>query len=199
MSKQIRPALVLIVLLTIITGFVYPLAVTGLAQLAFRDQANGSLIARNGAVVGSELIGQWFVSERYFRPRPSATVGTDPKDPTKAVAMPYNAAASGGSNLGATSKALAERVQADVELLGVQPGMTVPPDLVTASGSGLDPHISPAAAEMQVIRVAQARGISPERIRELVRETMEDRLFGLLGEPRVNVLRLNLRLDALRL
>ena len=165
MSAHIRPALVLIVLLTMITGMIYPLAVTGVAQLAFPKQANGSLIMRNGAVVGSELIGQWFVSERYFHPRPSATIGANPNDPTKTVAMPYNAAASGGSNLGPTSKALAERVQADVELLGVQPGMTVPPDIVTASGSGLDPHISPAAAEIQVIRVATARGVAPGALR----------------------------------
>jgi potassium-transporting ATPase KdpC subunit len=196
MSRQIRPALVFIVLLTIITGLVYPLAVTGIAQLAFPKQANGSLILRNGAVVGSELIGQWFASDRYFHPRPSATAGIDPNDPTKTVAMPYNAAASSGSNLGPTSKALTERVQADAVTYAGTAGK-IPADLVTTSGSGLDPHISPAAADLQVARVAQARGIAPERIRELVRETTEDRLFGVLGEPMVNVLRLNLRLDAL--
>lgn len=198
MSRQIRPALVLIVLLTIITGLLYPLAVTGVAQLAFPDQANGSLIVRNGAVVGSELIGQWFASDRYFHPRPSATVGADPNDPTKMVATPYNAAASGGSNLGPTSKALSERVQADAAAYTGATGKT-PADLVTTSGSGLDPHISPAAADVQVARVAQARAIAPEHIRELVRETTEDRLLGFLGEPMVNVLRLNLRLDALSL
>ena len=196
MSRQIRPALVLILLLTIITGLLYPLAVTGVAQLALPRQANGSLIVRNGAVVGSELTGQWFASDRYFHPRPSATVGAHPNDPTKTVTMPYNAAASGGSNLGPTSKALSERVQGDA---GAYTGATgkIPADLVTTSGSGLDPHISPAAADLQAPRVAQARGIAPERIRELVRETTEHRLFGLLGEPTVNVLRLNLRLDAL--
>lgn len=197
MSRQIRPALVLILLLTIITGLLYPLAVTGVAQLAFPRQANGSLIVRNGAVVGSELIGQWFASDRYFHPRPSATAGVDPNDPTKSVAMPYNAAASGGSNLGPTSKALSERVQADAAAYTGAAGKIIPADLVTTSGSGLDPHISPATADVQVARVAQARGIAPERVRELVRETTEHRLFGLLGEPRVNVLRLNLRLDAL--
>lgn len=196
MSRQIRPALVLILLLTIITGLLYPLAVTGVAQLAFPTQANGSLILRNGAVVGSELIGQWFASERYFHPRPSATMGADPNDPTKTVALPYNAAASSGSNLGPTSKALSERVQADA-VAYAGPASKIPADLVTASGSGLDPHISPAAADVQVARVAQARGVASERIRELVRETTEHRLFGLLGEPTVNVLRLNLRLDAL--
>jgi potassium-transporting ATPase KdpC subunit len=196
MSQQTRPALVLIVLLTIITGLLYPLAVTGVAQLALPRQANGSLIVRNGAVVGSELIGQWFASDRYFHPRPSATMGAEPNDPTKTVATPYNAAASSGSNLGPTSKALAERVHADA---GAYTGATgkIPADLVTTSGSGLDPHVSPAAADVQVARVAQARGIAPERVLELVRETTEHRLFGLLGEPTVNVLRLNLRLDAL--
>jgi K+-transporting ATPase ATPase C chain len=198
MSRQIRPAIVMILLLTIITGLVYPLAVTGVAQLAFPKQANGSLILRNGAVVGSELIGQWFASDGYFHPRPSATAAVDPNDPMKTVAMPYNAAASGGSNLGPTSKVLAERVQAEAASY-TGAADTIPADLVTTSGSGLDPHISPVAADLQVARVAQARGIAPERIRELVRETTEDRLFGVLGEPRVNVLHLNLRLDGLSL
>jgi potassium-transporting ATPase KdpC subunit len=196
MTRQIRPALVLILLFTIVTGLLYPLAVTGIAQLVFPDQANGGLIVRNGAVIGSELIGQWFASDRYFHPRPSATSGADPNDPTKTVALPYNAAASSGSNLGPTSKALAERVQADAAAYIGAAGK-IPQDLVTTSGSGLDPHISPAAADVQVARVAQARGIPPQRIRELVREMTEDRLFGFLGEPQVNVLRLNLRLDAL--
>jgi K+-transporting ATPase ATPase C chain len=196
MSREIRPAIVLIVLLTIITGLLYPLAVTAVAQLAFPEQANGSLILRNGAVVGSELIGQWFASDRYFHPRPSATAGADPNDPTKTIALPYNAAASSGSNLGPTSKALSERVQADAVAYAGTAGK-IPADLVTTSSSGLDPHISPAAADVQIARVVQARGIAPERIRELVRESTEDRLFGFLGEPRVNVLHLNLRLDAL--
>ena len=195
MSQQIRPALVLIVLLTIATGLAYPLAVTGIAQLAFPWQANGSLIVRNGTVVGSELIGQWFASDRYFHPRPSATTDTDPSDPTKTVAAPYNATASVGSNLGPTSKALVERVAADAAAYA-GPGGSIPADLVTASGSGLDPHISPAAAEWQVTRVAQARGLPAERLRHLIRDATEGRLFGIFGEPRVNVLELNLALDA---
>ncbi|MFO1146609.1 MAG: K(+)-transporting ATPase subunit C, partial [Rhodospirillales bacterium] len=145
MTKQIRPALVLLVLLTIATGLAYPFAVTGLARLAFPDQANGSLIVRNGTVVGSALIGQWFESDRYFHPRPSATSAADPADPTKTVAAPYNAAASAGSNLGPTSKVLVDRVAADVAAYSGEKGR-VPADLVTTSASGLDPHISPAAA-----------------------------------------------------
>lgn len=195
MSKQIRPALVLLVLLTIATGLAYPFAVTGLAQLAFPDQANGSLIVRNGAVVGSELIGQWFESDRYFHPRPSATTAADLNDPTKTVAAPYNAVASAGSNLGPTSKALVDRVAADVAAYSTA-AASIPADLVTTSGSGLDPDISPAAAERQVARVAQARKLPDERVRGLVRAATEGRLFGIIGEPRVNVLQLNLALDA---
>ena len=195
MTKQIRPALVLLVLLTIATGLAYPFAVTGLARLAFPDQANGSLIVRNGTVVGSALIGQWFETDRYFHPRPSATSAADPADATRTVAAPYNAAASAGSNLGPTSKALVDRVAADVAAYAGA-AASIPADLVTTSGSGLDPHISPAAAERQVARVAQARKLPDERVRELVRAAIEGRLFGIIGEPRVNVLQLNLALDA---
>ena len=195
MTKQIRPALVLLVLLTIATGLAYPFAVTGLARLAFPDQANGSLIVRNGTVVGSALIGQWFETDRYFHPRPSATSAADPADATRTVAAPYNAAASAGSNLGPTSKALVDRVAADVAAYAGA-AASIPADLVTTSGSGLDPYISPAAAERQVARVAQARKLPDERVRELVRAAIEGRLFGIIGEPRVNVLQLNLALDA---
>ena len=194
MLSHLRPALVLLLLFTLVTGVLYPLAVTGIAALAFPEQAAGSLIVRNGAVVGSTLIGQWFGSDRYFHPRPSATTAADPADPTKTVAAPYNAAASAGSNLGPTSKALVDRVATDVAVYaGVAEG--IPADLVTTSGSGLDPHISPAAAERQVARVAQARKLPDERVRELVRDATEGRLFGIIGEPRVNVLQLNLALD----
>lgn len=195
MTNQIRPALVLLVLLTIATGLAYPFAVTGLARLAFPDKANGSLIVRNGTVVGSALIGQWFETDRYFHPRPSATSAADPADATRTVAAPYNAAASAGSNLGPTSKALVDRVAADVAAYAGA-AASIPADLVTASGSGLDPHISPAAAERQVARVAQARKLPDERVRDLVRDATEGRLFGIIGEPRVNVLQLNLALDA---
>ena len=194
MLQHVRPAIVLVILLTLITGLAYPLAVTGIAQVVFPAQANGSLIERDGKVVGSALIGQPFAEDKYFHGRPSATTDTDPKDPTKTIPAPYNAANSAGSNLGPTSKALAERVRGDVaKLSGKGP---VPADLVTTSGSGLDPDISPAAAEFQVARVAKARGLPEEKVRTLVAGATEGRTLGLLGEPRVNVLQLNLALDA---
>jgi potassium-transporting ATPase KdpC subunit len=196
MLKDLRPAIVFIVALTLITGLLYPLAMTGLAGLIFPYQAQGSLIERDGKVIGSALIGQEFTSDRYFHGRPSATTAPDPADATKTVPAPYNAANSGGSNLGPTNKALIERVQGDVEKLKQENASTaVPIDLVTTSGSGLDPHISPAAALFQVARVAKARGMSEDRVRELVNEQTEGRTLGLFGEPRVNVLVLNLALD----
>ena len=196
MLKEIRPAIVLIVALTLITGLAYPLAMTGLAGVIFPYQSQGSFIERDGKVVGSELIGQTFTSDKYFHGRPSATTGPDPADPSKSVSQPYNAANSGGSNLGPTNKALIDRVKADVDTLKQEnPSESVPQDLVTTSGSGLDPHISPEAAFFQVPRIAKARNIPDYRVRQLIQERVEGRMFGLLGEPRVNVLALNLALD----
>lgn len=198
MLKEIRPALVFIVALTIITGLIYPLTITGIAQAVFPSQARGSLIEQGGKVIGSALIGQQFTQAKYFHGRPSATTAPDPKDPSKSVGAPYNAANSGGSNLGPTSKTLAERVRADVvELRDENPSGSVPVDLVTTSGSGLDPNISPEAAYFQVPRVAMTRHLSEDRVRALVASRIEGRTFGLLGEPRVNVLKLNLALDKL--
>jgi K+-transporting ATPase ATPase C chain len=197
MLKEIRPAIVFVVALTLITGLVYPLVMTGVAQALFPRQANGSLIEKNGKVIGSELIGQVFTDAKYFHGRPSATNAPDPKDSTKTIDAPYNAANSMGSNLGPTNKALADRVRADVAKLKAEnPNAAVPIDLVTTSGSGLDPDISPEAALFQVPRVAKARSIPEERLRQLVNDNTEGRAFGLLGEPRVNVLQLNLALDA---
>jgi potassium-transporting ATPase KdpC subunit len=198
MLREIRPAIVVLVALTLITGVAYPLAMTGIAEVIFPHQAQGSLIERDGHVIGSELIGQTFTSDKYFHGRPSATTAPDPKDSTKTVAAPYNAANSGASNLGPSNKALIDRVQGDIDTLKKEnPSATVPIDLVTTSASGLDPDISPEGALFQVPRVAKARNLPEDRVRQLVAEYTEGRLFGLLGEPRVNVLQLNLALDKL--
>jgi potassium-transporting ATPase KdpC subunit len=197
MIREIRPAIILVVALTLITGLVYPLAMTAIAGAIFPKQAEGSLIEKDGKVVGSILIGQEFKDDKYFHGRPSATTAPDPNDSTKTVPAPYNAANSGGSNLGPTSKALADRVTADVDKLKAEnPGSSVPVDLVTTSASGLDPDVSPEGALFQVPRVAKARNMPEERVRELVTQNTQGRLGGLLGEPRVNVLALNLALDA---
>ncbi|HEY2754188.1 MAG TPA: K(+)-transporting ATPase subunit C [Pseudolabrys sp.] len=198
MLREIRPAIILLLALVAITGLAYPLVMTGIAGVIFPDQAQGSLIDRDGKVVGSRLIGQEFDDAKYFHGRPSATTGPDPKDPTKTVSQPYNAANSGGSNLGPTSKALADRIKADYDKLKAEnPSAPVPVDLVTTSGSGLDPNISPAAALFQVPRVAKARNLPEDRVRQLVEEHIRGRLLGLIGQPRVNVLLLNLALDQL--
>jgi len=198
MIREIRPAIVVLLTLTLITGLAYPLAMTGIAQAIFPSQAQGSLIERDGTVVGSALIGQQFTSDKYFHGRPSATTAPDPNDSTKTVPAPYNAANSGGSNLGPSNKALIDRVQGDVEALKKEnPSMPVPADLVTTSASGLDPDISPEAALFQVPRVAKVRNLPEDRVRQLVTDNTQGRLLGLLGEPRVNVLQLNLALDKL--
>jgi K+-transporting ATPase ATPase C chain len=197
MLKEIRPAIIILVLLTLITGLAYPLAMTAIAGVLFPRQAEGSLIESDGKVVGSALIGQEFKDDKYFHGRPSATTTADPADATKTVPAPYNAANSSGSNLGPTSKALADRVKEDVDKLKAEnPKATVPIDLVTTSASGLDPDISPEGALFQVPRVAKARKMPEDRVRQLVEENTAGRLAGLFGEPRVNVLALNLALDA---
>ena len=198
MLREIRPAVVMIVGLTILTGLAYPLAMTGIAQVLFPRQANGSLIEKDGKVIGSELIVQNFEKPGYFHGLPSATTATDPKNPSKTIPAPYNAASSGGSNAGPTSKALVERIQGDVKALEAEnPNVPIPVDLVTTSASGLDPDISPAAALFQVPRVARERGLSEEQVRSLVTSHIEGRFLGVIGEPRVNVLELNIALDAL--
>jgi potassium-transporting ATPase KdpC subunit len=197
MLKEIRPAIILLVALTLITGLAYPLAMTAIAGVIFPKQAEGSLIERDGKVVGSALIGQEFKDDKYFHGRPSATSAPDPADSSKTVSAPYNAANSGGSNLGPTSKALNDRVKEDVDKLKAEnPSMPVPIDLVTTSASGLDPDISPEGALFQVPRVAKARNMPEDRIRRMIAEGTQESFAGLLGEPRVNVLALNLVLDA---
>ncbi len=196
MLNQLRPALVLLVALSALTGLAYPLAMTGVAEAIFPAKASGSLIVRDGKVVGSSLIGQSFTAAGYFHGRPSATTGPDPVDAAKTVPSPYNAANSMGSNLGPTSAALAERVKRDLDALKAEnPGELVPVELVTTSGSGLDPDISPEGALFQVPRIARARNLPEDRLRDLVMEQIQGGSFGLLGESRVNVLMLNLALD----
>jgi K+-transporting ATPase ATPase C chain len=198
MLKQLRPAILMIVVMTIITGLAYPLAMTGIAQILFPYQANGSLIERNGKVIGSALIGENFTSDKYFHGRPSATTEPDPKDPTKTIPVPYAADNSSGSNLGPTSKALVDRVKGDAAKLAKEnPSTPIPVDLVTTSASGLDPDITPAAALFQAPRVAKARNLPLDDVRSLVAAHTTGRLFGLIGEPHVNVLELNLALDAM--
>lgn len=199
MLQQIRPAIVMLALFTLLTGVVYPLAVTGIAQMALPREANGSLIEKNGVVVGSALIGQNFRSERYFHPRPSATTDTDPNDSSKTIDAPYNAANSSGSNLGPTSQKLVDRVKADVTawraLAGPGPA---PADAVTTSASGLDPDVSPETALGQAPAVAKARGLPEGQVRALAEAAIERPVLGFIGEPRVNILRLNLALDRLQ-
>ena len=198
MIREIRPAIIILVMLTLITGLAYPLAMTALAGAIFPQQAQGSLFENNGKVVGSALIGQEFKEDKYFRGRPSATLAPDPTDATKTIPVPYNAANSGGSNLGPTSKALNDRVKEDVDKLKAEnPSASVPVDLVTTSASGLDPDISSEGALFQVPRIAKARNIPEDRLRGLVAAKTEGRFAGLLGEPHVNVLALNLALDAI--
>ncbi|EKS34986.1 K(+)-transporting ATPase subunit C [Afipia broomeae] len=196
MLKEIRPAFFILVGLTLITGLAYPLAITGIAGTIFPYQAQGSLIEKDGKTIGSALIGQEFKEDKYFHGRPSVTTAADPADSTKTVPAPYNAANSSGSNLGPTSKALSDRMSEDVAKLKAEnPSVPVPADLVMTTGSGLDPHISPEAALFQVPRVATARKLPEDAVRKLVNDKVEGRFAGLLGEPRVNVLALNLALD----
>jgi len=199
MLQHVRPAATLLLLFTLLTGIAYPLAITGVAQALMPYQANGSMISKGTEVVGSDLIGQSFAGDRYFHSRPSATNMPDPADATKTVDAPYNAANSSGSNLGPLSKALVDRVTGDIDAqrkAGVEGA--IPADAVTTSASGLDPHISAEYALAQASGVAKARDLPLDRVRALVASVAEGRLFGLLGEPRVNVLRLNLAFDALK-
>jgi K+-transporting ATPase ATPase C chain len=198
MLKEIRPAIVMIVAMTAITGLVYPLAMTGIAQTLFPHQANGSLIVKDGTVVGSELIGQNFTEEKYFHGRPSATSAPDPEDATKSVSAPYNAGASSGSNVGPTNKALSDRVAEDTaKLKDENPQAAIPVDLATTSASGLDPDITPAGAMFQVPRVAKARHLPESRLNDLITQNTEGRWLGIIGAARVNVLKLNIALDSL--
>jgi K+-transporting ATPase ATPase C chain len=196
MLSQIRPAIMMIVVMTIVTGLVYPLGMTGIAQLVFPRQANGSLVEKDGKVIGSELIGQNFTDVKYFHGRPSATSEPDPNDSTKTVSVPYAADNSVGSNLGPTSQALIDRMKDDSAALKDENPVPIPVDLVTASASGLDPDITPAAAAFQVRRVAKARNLQPDQVQALVDSYTQGRVLGILGEKRVNVLKLNLALDA---
>jgi K+-transporting ATPase ATPase C chain len=196
--QHIRPAIMMIVLMTVLTGLAYPLAITGIAQAVFPSQANGSLIEQDGKIIGSRLIGQSFTTDKYFHGRPSATTEPDPKDATKTVPVPYAADNSSGSNLGPTSKDLVDRVKGDVDnLQSENPGKPVPVDLVTSSASGLDPDVTPATALFQVPRVAKARGIAEDKLVTLIEVHTQGRIVGIIGEPHVNVLELNLALDAL--
>jgi K+-transporting ATPase ATPase C chain len=195
MIKELRPAIVMMVLFTILTGIAYPFAITGIAQVVFPWQANGSLVERDGKVVGSALIGQVFADDKYFHGRPSATTDTDPNDASKTVPAPYNAQNSSGSNLGPTSKALVDRVKEDVDKLKAGNPMQIPVDLVTTSGSGLDPDVTPAAAAFQIPRVAKARNMTETALADLVAKFITGRTLGVIGEPRVNVLALNQALD----
>jgi K+-transporting ATPase ATPase C chain len=196
MLSELRPAIVLTLAFTVLTGLAYPLAMTGVAETVFPRQAAGSLIEKDGKVIGSTLIGQVFTADKYFHGRPSAISGPDPKDATKTIATPYDATNSSGSNLGPTSKALVDRVKGDTDSLKAEnPKQPVPVDLVTTSASGLDPDITPAAALFQVPRVAKARKLDETAVADLVASHVKGRQLGFLGEPRVNVLELNLALD----
>jgi K+-transporting ATPase ATPase C chain len=198
MRKELRPAIVMTIAFTILTGLAYPLAMTGIAQVIFPSQANGSLIDRDGKVIGSALIGQIFADDKYFHGRPSATTDTDPNDAAKTVPAPYDARSSSGSNLGPTSKSLIDRIKEDVEKLKAQNDKSIPVDLVTTSASGLDPEITPAAAAFQISRVAKARNMPESTLADLVAQHTQGRTLSVLGEPRVNVLNLNLALDRLQ-
>ena len=198
MLKELRPAILMVIMFTLLTGIAYPLAMTGIAQVVFPWQANGSLVEKDGKVIGSDLIGQVFTDDRYFHGRPSATNETDPNDSTKTVDAPYNAANSMGSNLGPTSKSLIDRVNTEATKLKSENTRPIPVDLVTTSGSGLDPDITPAAAEFQIPRVAKARGMSEEALRDLVASHTQGRVLGVIGEPYVRVLELNLAVDQVK-